>query len=93
MLHNKYLSDFFSFLLTFSHGDVLYLKDCNHGRPGSSQTLDKTDNIQSVSNQEDVVESPEHVAEKEYTNVAEDEIDVLLSHESGLIHRKKHPQL
>ena len=26
-------------------------------------------------------------------NIAEDEIDVLLKHEAGLIHRNRHPQL
>lgn len=84
--------------LQLGHGDILYLKKIdstlpaigansspfssmeNIDRPGSSRSMD--------SNNEVTTESIEP-----RVNIPEDPVDVMLSHESGLISRKRNPQL
>jgi len=87
--------------LQLGHGDVIYLKKMdktlvigsssngtsnspfssmeNISRPGSSRSMD--------SNNDSIAEKPE------IPKLPEDEIDVILSNTSGLINRKRHPQL
>jgi len=77
--------------LQLNHGDVIYMKETGHfvsssptsmdDRPSSSQSTDST-TVQT--------EKEENTSK---LDVVEDEIDVLLSHQSGLVKRDRHPLL
>jgi len=73
--------------LKLGHGDIIYVK--------SSDILDtrsrsSADSSKSSSPRDSPL--PPSTSQLDRVEVTEDEIDVLLSHESGLIHREKHPQ-
>jgi len=75
--------------LQLSHGDVIYMKETEHLTNTPSPDMEEPS-----SSGRDSSASNEIVAsENAVINVVEDEIDVVLSHQSGLIKRKKHPQL
>ncbi|XP_002157402.1 nuclear protein localization protein 4 homolog isoform X1 [Hydra vulgaris] len=72
-------------MLHLQHGDILYLQDVDKDLRESLSHSFKSDDFGSVVNDE--------INGQQIVNTVEDEIDILLSHESGLIQRKKDPQL
>lgn len=71
--------------LKFSHGDVVYMKNYD-GEIASSNRSEISTPDPSTGEETELVQAST-------VNVVEDEIDVILSNESGLIHREKNPQL
>ena len=76
----------------FSHGDIIYMKET--GQLVNSPDLESPSSSRVSHNSSPMLlNDGEMSGESLKLNIVEDEIDVLLSHQSGLIKRKKHPLL
>ena len=92
----------FYFLFQSRHGDILYLKKTDStliigsaaNNSGTNSPFSSVENISRPGSSKSVDSNSDSINEKtEIPIIPEDEIDVILSHESGLINRKRHPQL